>query len=45
VDSQALTATNDNATTNGAPEHHHAQWRFRGSSWALNVSPYNWCFS
>jgi hypothetical protein len=40
VDSQALIATNDNATTNGAPERHHAQWRFRGSCWSLNVSPY-----
>ena len=36
----AATATNDNATTNGVPERHHAQRRCSWSSWALNVSPY-----
>ena len=39
--SHAATATNDNATTNGAPERDHAQRHFRWSSWALDVSPYS----
>ena len=34
-------AQSDNATTKGASAHHHGQWRFRGSCWTWNVSPYN----
>jgi hypothetical protein len=35
----ALIATSDNTTTTDARKHHHDQWHFSGSSWALNVSP------
>jgi len=37
---QALIATSDSATTNGALTHHHGQWRFTGCCWSLNASPY-----
>ena len=37
---QAVIATSDSATTNGALTHHHGQWRFTGCCWSLNASPY-----
>ena len=39
---QAVIATSDSATTNGALTHHHGQWRFTGCCWSLNASPYKY---